>query len=90
MWFLILLIVIIAILIYLYASGRISGSTFWIIILIIIILLLIIPSIIGISIIAFLSQICQNNKCDVVKLPVEINKVGTAPSNNYIYEIKRS
>lgn len=88
-WLLILLIVIVVILIILYAMGKISGSTFWIIILVIVILLLIIPALLGISIIALLTQSCQNKDCSVVKLPVDINKVGPATNNSYLYQIKK-
>ena len=86
-WFLILLVIIIIVLIYLYATKRISGATLTIIILLIIIFILLIPSIIGIGVISLLPNICQNNKCDIIKLPVDINKIGPSNGNNYLYQV---
>ena len=86
-WFLVLLIIIIAVLIYLYVTGRMSGKTFVIIILLFIIFILLIPIIIGVGVLSMLPNICQNEKCDIVKLPIDINKIGPANGNGYLYQM---
>lgn len=83
-----ILLIIIIILIFLFAAGKLSGTILIIIILLIVILICIIPSIIGVATIGFLGNACMNNKCSVVKLPLDIEKIGQYNADNDLYSVK--
>ncbi|AYV84987.1 MAG: hypothetical protein Satyrvirus1_73 [Satyrvirus sp.] len=85
--FLILLIIVIIILIILLITGKISGATFTIFILIIIILILLVPSIIGLAAVSFVGNACMNKDCSVIKLPLDIEKIGQYNANTSLYKI---
>lgn len=88
-WASILLIAILIFLFYLYSINRITGKTLAIIIMAFIILILIIPSILGFSVMAVMANMCMNKKCDQVKLPFDIDKIGpfTQDPNWMVYNV---
>ena len=88
--YLILLIylIIIGLLIYSYYSGKLSGAALTIIILIMIILILLIPSLIGFSLMASLKMLASGRACNIMSLPLDINKVSQCDNGDFVYNIR--
>ena len=86
-WFLILLLVIVAILIYLYWTNKITGKTLTIIILVFIILMLLIPSLLGFTVMGLIGNMCMNPTCDQIKLPVNMDNMGPLNANWNMYKV---
>lgn len=80
-----LFLLIIILLIVLYICEYITGKTFIIIVLLLIIFLIFFA--IGTGIADLFLNVCMNKKCDVVKLPLDIVKIGQINAGNYLYRV---
>lgn len=82
---LLITVIIILLLAYLYAENYISGKTVIIIFLLYIILFILLS--IGLGFAGLFKTVCMNDKCTVIKLPLDIRRVGQIDANNYLYNV---
>ena len=82
---LLLTVILILLVAYLYANNYVSGKTLIIILLVYIIFIILFS--IGIGMAGLVGSICLNQKCDTVKLPLDITKIGQFDATNYVYRV---
>ena len=81
-WITLILAILLA---YLYYKKYISGKTLIIFVLLYIILFILMS--IGLGFAGLFKAVCMNDKCTVVKLPLDIRKIRQVDAKNYLYSV---